>query len=135
MQIVRSDFYTRIQCIDIRLCVRVYMYVIYNVCVFVCVIYVCLFRFRYIDLTHAHIYTHIHVHAYIHTYHTYMHAYTHTHTKNRERRRWHSRDTRASRVNGGVRCMCCAHRLTQPPKLTHNLGPGCHALLRTRTKA
>ena len=37
MQIVRSDFYTRIQCIDIRLCVRVYMYVIYNVCVFVCV--------------------------------------------------------------------------------------------------
>ena len=84
MQIVRSDFYTRIQCIDIRLCVRVYMYVIYNVCVFVCVIYVCLFRFRYIDLTHAHIYTHIHVHAYIHTYHAYMHAYTHTKKKQGE---------------------------------------------------
>ena len=133
MQIVRSDFYTRIQCIDTRLCVRVYMYVICNVCVFVCVIYVCLFRFRYIDLTHAHnILTYTCMRTSIYTIQTCMH--TRIHTKNRERRRWHSRDTRASRVNGGVRCMCCAHGLTQTPKLTHNLGPGCHALLRTRTK-
>ena len=45
------------------------MYVIYNVCVFVCVIYVCLFRFRYIDLTHAH--------NYIPYIHACIHAYTH----------------------------------------------------------